>query len=122
MCPKLDTSTWKSRLGSGSGHIRDITVQRRGVFALPADLRRRLHLDEPGAQVEITEREDGVIELRAALPVPVTVEDGPRGAMHHALPKQETISRHMIKFQPADAVSSRHLRPRRIDVEKTCPA
>ena len=28
-----------------------------------------MHLDEPGAQVEILERDDGVIELRAALPV-----------------------------------------------------
>jgi hypothetical protein len=37
---------------------------------LPSELRRRLHLDEPGAQVEILEREDGVLELRAALPVP----------------------------------------------------
>jgi AbrB family looped-hinge helix DNA binding protein len=47
-----------------------VKVQRRGVFALPADVRRRLHLDEPGAQLEITEREDGVIELRGALPIP----------------------------------------------------
>lgn len=45
-------------------------VQSRGVIALPADLRRRLRLDEAGAQVELTEREDGVIELRPALPVP----------------------------------------------------
>lgn len=40
------------------------------VIALPAELRQRLHLDEPGAQLEITERPDGVLELRAALPVP----------------------------------------------------
>ena len=39
-------------------------------MALPADLRRRLHLDEPGAQVQIIEQEDGRIELRAVLPVP----------------------------------------------------
>ncbi len=39
-------------------------------MALPADVRRRLHLDESGAQVEITEREDGVLELRPALPIP----------------------------------------------------
>jgi AbrB family looped-hinge helix DNA binding protein len=45
-------------------------VQQRGVIALPAELRRRLHLDEPGAQVEVTERPDGVLELRPALPVP----------------------------------------------------
>ena len=46
-----------------------VGVQARGVVALPADVRRRLHLDEPGAQVEITERDDGVLELRPALPV-----------------------------------------------------
>jgi hypothetical protein len=27
-------------------------------------------LDEPGAQVEITERDDGVLELRPSLPIP----------------------------------------------------
>ncbi|MGH3561715.1 MAG: AbrB/MazE/SpoVT family DNA-binding domain-containing protein [Mycobacterium sp.] len=47
-----------------------VGVQSRGVVALPAEVRRRLHLDEPGAQVEITEREDGVLELRPSLPVP----------------------------------------------------
>ena len=47
-----------------------ITVQTRGVIALPADVRRRLHLGEPGAQVEITERDDGVLELRPSLPIP----------------------------------------------------
>lgn len=45
-------------------------MQARGVVALPAEVRRRLHLDEPGAQVEITERPDGVLELRPSLPVP----------------------------------------------------
>ena len=40
------------------------------MIALPAALRQRLHLDEPGAQLEVTERADGVIELRPALPVP----------------------------------------------------
>ena len=47
-----------------------VGLQRRGVITLPTELRRRLHLDEPGAQVEITERADGVLELRPALPVP----------------------------------------------------
>jgi AbrB family looped-hinge helix DNA binding protein len=49
-----------------------VGVQRRGVIALPADLRQRLHLDQPGAQLELTERPDGVIELRPALPVPAS--------------------------------------------------
>ncbi len=47
-----------------------VAIQARGVVALPADVRRRLHLDEPGAQVEITERDDGVLELRPSLPIP----------------------------------------------------
>jgi bifunctional DNA-binding transcriptional regulator/antitoxin component of YhaV-PrlF toxin-antitoxin module len=47
-----------------------VSVQSRGTIALPAELRRRLHLDEPGAQVVLDEREDGVVELRAVLPIP----------------------------------------------------
>ena len=47
-----------------------VGLQSRGLIALPSELRRRMHLDEPGAQVEILERDDGVLELRAALPVP----------------------------------------------------
>lgn len=49
---------------------RYLGIQGRGTIALPVDVRRRLHLDEPGAQLEMTERADGVIELRPALPVP----------------------------------------------------
>ena len=47
-----------------------VAVQKRGLISLPADVRKRHHLDEPGAQVEVAEREDGVIELRAHVPVP----------------------------------------------------
>lgn len=47
-----------------------VAVQTRGVLSLPAELRRRHHLDEAGAQVEINERDDGVIELRPQLPIP----------------------------------------------------
>lgn len=47
-----------------------VTVQKRGVISLPADLRKRHGLSEPGAQLEIAEREDGVIELRPQVPVP----------------------------------------------------
>lgn len=47
-----------------------VGLQARGTMALPPELRRRLHLDQPGAQVEVVERDDGVVELRAALPVP----------------------------------------------------
>jgi hypothetical protein len=38
-----------------------ISLEARGVLALPPEVRRRLLLDSPGAQVEVTEREDGVI-------------------------------------------------------------
>jgi bifunctional DNA-binding transcriptional regulator/antitoxin component of YhaV-PrlF toxin-antitoxin module len=47
-----------------------VAVQSRGTIALPVDLRRRLHLDEPGAQIEIVERDDGLVELRPVLPIP----------------------------------------------------
>lgn len=39
----------------------------RGSITLPAEVRHRHHLDEPGAQVEIVERDDGVIELHPLL-------------------------------------------------------
>ena len=47
-----------------------VGVQRRGVFALPAAMRKRHHLDEPGAQVLVVERDDGVLELHPQLAVP----------------------------------------------------
>lgn len=56
-------------MASSTEH-RYLSAQGRGTVALPADVRRRLHVNEPGAQLEMTERTDGVIELRADLPVP----------------------------------------------------
>jgi hypothetical protein len=53
----------------GDGRVF-IALQGRGLIALPADLRRRAGLDQPGAQVEIVERPDGVIELRPTIAVP----------------------------------------------------
>lgn len=47
-----------------------VTLQGRGLIALPADLRRRHDLDRPGAQVEIVERPDGIIELRPMVAIP----------------------------------------------------
>ena len=47
-----------------------VALQARGTIALPVELRKRFHLDEPGAQVQIVEQEDGRIELRPVLPVP----------------------------------------------------
>ncbi len=53
-----------------SSRVSFLTMQQRGVLSLPSDLRKRHHLDEPGAQLEVTERDDGVIELRPHVPVP----------------------------------------------------
>jgi bifunctional DNA-binding transcriptional regulator/antitoxin component of YhaV-PrlF toxin-antitoxin module len=47
-----------------------VTVQSRGTVALPADLRRRLHLDTPDAQVRIVEMDDGRIELVPVVSLP----------------------------------------------------
>jgi hypothetical protein len=47
-----------------------LTLQNRGLLALPPDVRKRHHLDEPGAQVELVERDDGVLEIRAFVPIP----------------------------------------------------
>lgn len=46
-----------------------VAVQKRGTIALPPELRARFGLDQPGAQLEIVER-DGEIVLRPHLPVP----------------------------------------------------
>jgi bifunctional DNA-binding transcriptional regulator/antitoxin component of YhaV-PrlF toxin-antitoxin module len=63
-------------------------IQGRGTVALPTELRRKYRLDEPGAQLEIVERQDGVIELRPTLPVPVDEmwfwSDGHRAAEREA--------------------------------------
>ena len=54
------------------GHYRGYAaIQGRGTIALPAELRRKYRLDEPGAQLQVIERPDGVIELRPTLPVPL---------------------------------------------------
>jgi bifunctional DNA-binding transcriptional regulator/antitoxin component of YhaV-PrlF toxin-antitoxin module len=47
-----------------------VSVQTRGVLALPISIRKKHKLDEPGAQVELIERPDGVIELHPHVPVP----------------------------------------------------
>ena len=47
-----------------------LQVRQRGVITLPAELRRRMHLDEEGVRIEVVEREDGVIELRPTVDVP----------------------------------------------------
>lgn len=45
-------------------------MQQRGVLALPKHTRTRYGLDRPGAQVEVVERDDGVIELHPHVPIP----------------------------------------------------
>ena len=46
-----------------------MTVQGRGLIAIPTVIRRHFGLDKPGAQVEVIERE-GEIVLRPHLAVP----------------------------------------------------
>lgn len=48
-----------------------VTLQNRGVMTLPAGIRQRHGLDRPGAQVELVERDDGVIELHGHVPTRV---------------------------------------------------
>jgi len=47
-----------------------VSVQSRGTIALPPDLRRRLHLDQPDAQVRLIELEDGRVELVPVVAIP----------------------------------------------------
>lgn len=47
-----------------------LTVQRRGLLALPASLRRRLRLDAENAQVQLIEHDDGRVELVPVVAVP----------------------------------------------------
>jgi AbrB family looped-hinge helix DNA binding protein len=46
-----------------------VTVQSRGVIAIPTAIRRHFGLDQPGAQVEVIER-DGEIVLRPHVAIP----------------------------------------------------
>ncbi|MHB8318641.1 MAG: AbrB/MazE/SpoVT family DNA-binding domain-containing protein [Acidimicrobiales bacterium] len=46
-----------------------LTVQGRGLIAIPTRIRRHFGLDQPGAQVELIERE-GEIVLRPHVAVP----------------------------------------------------
>lgn len=57
----------QARSGRSYGYV---TVTGRGTVALPPAVRKRYHLDQPGSQVEITEREDGILELRPMIAVP----------------------------------------------------
>jgi len=47
-----------------------ISVRSRGTLALPADLRRRLHLDRPDSQVRLIDHGDGTVELVPVVAVP----------------------------------------------------
>lgn len=41
-------------------------------MAIPVELRKRYGLDQPGVQYEISEREDGVLELRPMQAIPAS--------------------------------------------------
>jgi antitoxin MazE len=47
-----------------------LPLEDHGTLSLPSELRRRHHLDSPGAQVRVVERADGVIELHPVVAVP----------------------------------------------------
>jgi bifunctional DNA-binding transcriptional regulator/antitoxin component of YhaV-PrlF toxin-antitoxin module len=47
-----------------------LSVQARGTVALPAELRHRLHLDGPEAQVRLIDRGDGTMTLVPVIAVP----------------------------------------------------
>src|SRR5580704_13015493 len=66
----LQQSSYAALMARGHGHI--VALQGRGVLTLPAELRRRHHLDEPGAQVSIVETDDGRIELIPLAAVPAS--------------------------------------------------
>ena len=46
-----------------------VSVRSRGTLALPADLRRRLHLDVPESQVRLIDHGNGRVELVPVVPV-----------------------------------------------------
>jgi bifunctional DNA-binding transcriptional regulator/antitoxin component of YhaV-PrlF toxin-antitoxin module len=64
----VDESRNTAMLQSMKTHI--LAVQARGTVALPADLRRRLHLDQADSQVKLIEHEDGRLELVPVVAVP----------------------------------------------------
>ena len=47
-----------------------VPLQRRGVVTLPIDVRRRLRVDQPGAQLRLEEVRPGVYEMTAVAVVP----------------------------------------------------
>lgn len=50
--------------------VHILSVRSRGTVALPADLRRRLHLDRADSQVKLIEHDDGRLELVPVVAVP----------------------------------------------------
>lgn len=100
-----------------------VGVRGRGEIVLPADLRRRHQLDRPGAQVEVVERDDGVIELRPQVPVPAGQawfwtqewQEGERRVDEHVMAGETAVSADIDEFvRDLEAVRSprRRQRPR----------
>lgn len=67
-----EASTHSADTGSAppKGFHGFVQLTNRGSLALPVVLRRKYHLETPGSQVEVTERPDGVLELRPVVAVP----------------------------------------------------
>jgi bifunctional DNA-binding transcriptional regulator/antitoxin component of YhaV-PrlF toxin-antitoxin module len=47
-----------------------LTVQSRGTFVLPAEVRRRYRLDGADAQIKLIEQDDGRLEIVPVVTVP----------------------------------------------------
>ena len=51
-------------------YVAVASLEEGGVITLPAELLRRLRLDEEGVRLEMVERDDGVVELRPSIVIP----------------------------------------------------
>jgi len=96
-----------------------VGVRGRGEIVLPAEVRRRHRLDSPGAQVEVIERDDGVIELHPKLPVPADQawfwekgwQEGERLVDEHVAGGRVLVSPDIEQFL-SDIGTARKARPR----------
>ena len=98
-----------------------VGVRGRGEIVLPADLRRRHQLDRPGAQVEVVEREDGVIELRPQVAVPAEQawfwsrewQEGERRVDRHVAANEVIVSADADEFIKGLETARKRQKPRR---------
>jgi len=56
-------------MATGGSEPRYVALQGRGTLTIPVEMRRAMHLDQPGALAELVVRDDGVLEVRPKVPV-----------------------------------------------------